>query len=586
MKNLSGVIGLTVVLFAFGHGQAFIHQKLASGFSDVGTGLLTPDGIPYWSGVRTSSPNNLDIFRLSTANNLTSALLGNNRTAYPVDFHLTSGLLWEGSGTATGGVFDVFVNNTNISASVVGANRFVSAFRFTPDGQPLWYGSGNNNGNQADIFRGSTNLTSSVLGTGRDAVPAAINANNFLLWDGTGSTNTGNRDVFRTNLTNNTTSNLSQAPLGTSRFAIATALNANNDAVWYGSGSSNGQYNDVFFNSTNISLSVVGGGNPSNARDAIGFDVSGNNVLWQGRSGGSPSFYDTYATTIGGGTQNLSSSALGTGRDSLPVGINGSAILWEGIGGNTSNNYDVFVSTPSATRNLSTNRFSSGARESQGNATYSSGNAFWLGKHSTTSNFPNLFHYQWSANQSTNLTQEAVGATRESLFLASNSAEQVLWAVRNSAGTEWEIYLSTPNTLTTLQGTVTGFAGNPSSVQLIVQLINPITGAVAHTHTTNLTSASTYSVSVTPGLWRLRIRADRSLVRAFDERRLLGTVTLNLNLVLGDVNGDNVVDDADLLEILFAFGSTTTAPADVNADGVVDDADLLIVLFAFGSTGE
>ncbi len=50
----------------------------------------------------------------------------------------------------------------------------------------------------------------------------------------------------------------------------------------------------------------------------------------------------------------------------------------------------------------------------------------------------------------------------------------------------------------------------------------------------------------------------------------------------GDVNGDGCVDDADLLTVLFGFGSN--APnADVNADGVVDDADLLIVLFNFGS---
>ncbi len=589
MKKLSGVIGLTAVLFVFGHGQSFIHQKLASGFSDIGTGLLTPDGIPYWSGELTSTPNNFDIFRLSTANNLTASILGNSRIAYPVDFHPTAGLLWEGSGTATSGVFDVFVNSTNITASVAGANRFVVAFRFTPDGQPLWYGGGANNGNQLDIFRGATNLTSSVLGTGRDAVPMAVNANNFLLWDGSGSVNTGNRDVFRTNLNNNSTTNLSQSVLGTSRFAVATALNANNDAVWYGSGSSNGGYNDVFFNAQNLSLSVIGGNNTANPRDAIGFGVSGNNVLWQGRTGSSPSFYDTYATTVGGGSQNLSSSALGTGRDSLPIAIVGSAILWEGIGGNTSNNYDVFVSMPAGTRNLSTNRFTSGARESQGHAVYSSGNAFWSGRHATTSDLYNLFHYRWSSNQSTNLTQEAVGATRESLYLASNSAEQVLWAVRNSAGTEWEIYLSTPNLPTTLQGTVTmnGFAGNPVNVQLIVQLIDPITGTVANTYTTNLTSSSTYSVSVSPGLWKLRIRADRSLARAFlNERRLLGTTTLNLDLIIGDVNGDNVIDDADLLEVLFAFGSTTTGPADVNGDGVVDDADLLIVLFGFGATGE
>lgn len=52
----------------------------------------------------------------------------------------------------------------------------------------------------------------------------------------------------------------------------------------------------------------------------------------------------------------------------------------------------------------------------------------------------------------------------------------------------------------------------------------------------------------------------------------------------GDVNGDRCVDDADLLMVLFAFGSTGTGmPEDLNHDGVVDDADLLTVLFNFGA---
>ncbi|MGQ9657701.1 MAG: hypothetical protein ACUVV1_07330 [Fimbriimonadales bacterium] len=51
-----------------------------------------------------------------------------------------------------------------------------------------------------------------------------------------------------------------------------------------------------------------------------------------------------------------------------------------------------------------------------------------------------------------------------------------------------------------------------------------------------------------------------------------------------DVNCDGVVDDADLLEVLFTFGAQQcNHPADINRDGVVDDADLLEVLFAFGA---
>lgn len=59
---------------------------------------------------------------------------------------------------------------------------------------------------------------------------------------------------------------------------------------------------------------------------------------------------------------------------------------------------------------------------------------------------------------------------------------------------------------------------------------------------------------------------------------------LNFSLSLrGDVTGDGCIDDADLLQVLFAFGSTGNNPADVNGDSIVDDADLLIVLFGFGT---
>ncbi len=57
--------------------------------------------------------------------------------------------------------------------------------------------------------------------------------------------------------------------------------------------------------------------------------------------------------------------------------------------------------------------------------------------------------------------------------------------------------------------------------------------------------------------------------------------SLVVRIVPGDVDGNGCVDDADLLTVLFAFGSDNP-DADANRDGIVDDADLLMVLFAFG----
>jgi len=51
----------------------------------------------------------------------------------------------------------------------------------------------------------------------------------------------------------------------------------------------------------------------------------------------------------------------------------------------------------------------------------------------------------------------------------------------------------------------------------------------------------------------------------------------------GDVNGDECVDDGDLLRVLFAFGQVGSGlPEDVDEDGMVWDSDLVLVLQHFG----
>ena len=67
--------------------------------------------------------------------------------------------------------------------------------------------------------------------------------------------------------------------------------------------------------------------------------------------------------------------------------------------------------------------------------------------------------------------------------------------------------------------------------------------------------------------------------------KVTGAATLADAIVSNpDIDGNGCVDDADLLAVLFAFGSTGSGlPEDTNCDQVVDDADLLEVLFNFGS---
>jgi len=60
-------------------------------------------------------------------------------------------------------------------------------------------------------------------------------------------------------------------------------------------------------------------------------------------------------------------------------------------------------------------------------------------------------------------------------------------------------------------------------------------------------------------------------------------VPVGFGSIPSDLNGDGVVDTADLGQLIGAFG-TGDAVADINQDGVVDTADLGILIAAFGTT--
>ncbi len=97
----------------------------------------------------------------------------------------------------------------------------------------------------------------------------------------------------------------------------------------------------------------------------------------------------------------------------------------------------------------------------------------------------------------------------------------------------------------------------------------------------------TLYTGITSGTVDIAVRAPGTLVRKVRNVSLNSDVSgLVFSLINGDANMDNVIDDADLLMVLFAFGQTGANPADLTNDGVVDDADLLIVLFNFGATGD
>ncbi len=140
-----------------------------------------------------------------------------------------------------------------------------------------------------------------------------------------------------------------------------------------------------------------------------------------------------------------------------------------------------------------------------------------------------------------------------------------------------------------LSGQINFDRQNLQTVPFEMQILEAGSTNLLYTRTffTNSTGAFTTYTNIRSGTVDIAVRAPTSLVRKVRNVSLNADVSgLVFNLVNGDINADNVIDDADLLAVLFAFGQTGAHEADLNGDGVVDDADLLTVLFNFGITGD
>jgi len=112
--------------------------------------------------------------------------------------------------------------------------------------------------------------------------------------------------------------------------------------------------------------------------------------------------------------------------------------------------------------------------------------------------------------------------------------------------------------------------------QLVESTVLVLDGNGNYVHLTNQ-NGNGFSVRVKPFHWLSHTRQNVNLN---------GNLSLNFNVVNGDVNNDNKVDDADLLAVLFAFGnSCDLCPEDLDGNGIVNDADVLIVIFNFGQAG-
>ena len=131
--------------------------------------------------------------------------------------------------------------------------------------------------------------------------------------------------------------------------------------------------------------------------------------------------------------------------------------------------------------------------------------------------------------------------------------------------------------------TISGYTGSLEGKTATIKVKQ---GTQVFTYTATLGANGQYAVPIDQsGNMEVLAQVAPGLARKVSLSNVSGPVQQNFTLTNGDVNGDNVVDDADLLQVLFNFGGTDRA-SDANGDNTVDDADLLIVLFNFGSVGD
>jgi hypothetical protein len=132
--------------------------------------------------------------------------------------------------------------------------------------------------------------------------------------------------------------------------------------------------------------------------------------------------------------------------------------------------------------------------------------------------------------------------------------------------------------------TISGYTGSLEGKTATIKVKQ---GTQVFTYTATLGANGQYAVPIDQtGNIEVLAQVAPGLARKVSLSNVSAPVQQNfLDLTNGDVNGDNVVDDADLLQVLFNFGGSDSA-SDVNGDSTVDDADLLIVLFNFGSVGD
>lgn len=206
---------------------------------------------------------------------------------------------------------------------------------------------------------------------------------------------------------------------------------------------------------------------------------------------------------------------------------------------------------------------------------------------------PNLFHLPFS------------GTPHHHFIFSATAPGVYVWDLRAVNGVDYQgrtladspsiyrIYMtanpqgSTLNRIFGSVETASAYGGESYDLMLSVQIKSGSSTVAERQLPPNDAAIYDYMVGFTQsGTFDVVAKLSKHLSRKVSGVLLSPNVQLDWSFAtLGDVNGDDVIDDADLLQVLFDFGSGRFQ-SDLDGDGTVDDGDLLIVLFNFGLAGE
>lgn len=104
---------------------------------------------------------------------------------------------------------------------------------------------------------------------------------------------------------------------------------------------------------------------------------------------------------------------------------------------------------------------------------------------------------------------------------------------------------------------------------------------------TTLAADGSYTLDVPNGVYDVAAKAAVSVREVAQSLNLNGPVVRNFVLANGDTNNDNIVDDADITNVILDYGrQPLVLSTDLDNDGDVTDADLTIVILGYAVEGD